>query len=397
MPSFLSDDEFERFKASGDASAVAEKADSYIRDLYANLETVKAEADAASITAEQTCSLLEHKYLSLSSEFSALETRYSELDSNLLQRVSELAQVQSNKHQLHLKFIEKDGEIERLSIEVKELQNSKRQVVELVGVRDEEISEKKATIKSYHDKITSLTERSSQREAKLSELEAELMRCKANCDKLSREKELIEKHNTWLNEELTAKVDSLLEQRRKCADMEADYSMKLADMEKQYNECSSSLSRHKEMVRELESKVENLHRELCSARDDASASEQQYAAEISTVSKLADLYKESSGVVQKGWRVGGCDKGFETHLSQVESDYKDKLEKETAARKEVEKVSAELKEKLEKCEAELESSRRENELDNLPLSSFTTERLTYPSNTNDFTGDNLAIVPHVPA
>ncbi|XP_021726285.1 nuclear-pore anchor-like [Chenopodium quinoa] len=398
MPSFLSDDEFERFKASGDASAVAEKADSYIRDLYANLETVKAEADAASITAEQTCSLLEHKYLSLSSEFSALETRYSELDSNLLQRVSELAQVQSNKHQLHLKFIEKDGEIERLSIEVKELQNSKRQVVELVGVRDEEISEKKATIKSYHDKITSLTERSSQREAKLSELEAELMRCKANCDKLSREKELIEKHNTWLNEELTAKVDSLLEQRRKCADMEADYSMKLADMEKQYNECSSSLSRHKEMVRELESKVENLHRELCSARDDASASEQQYAAEISTVSKLADLYKESSEEwSKKAGELEGVIKALETHLSQVESDYKDKLEKETAARKEVEKVSAELKEKLEKCEAELESSRRENELDNLPLSSFTTERLTYPSNTNDFTGDNLAIVPHVPA
>lgn len=105
MPLFLSDDEFERIKTAGDASAVAEKADSYIRDLYANLETVKAEADAASITAEQTCSLLEHKYLSLSAEFSALESRYSELDSNLQQRVSELAQVQSDKHQLHLKCV----------------------------------------------------------------------------------------------------------------------------------------------------------------------------------------------------------------------------------------------------------------------------------------------------
>lgn len=105
MPSFISDDEFERLKTANDVSTLAEKADSYIRDLCANLETVKAEADAAAITAEQTCSLLEHKYLSLSSEFSSLESRYSQLDANLQQRNSELAQVQSDKHQLHLKFV----------------------------------------------------------------------------------------------------------------------------------------------------------------------------------------------------------------------------------------------------------------------------------------------------
>lgn len=398
MPLFISDAEFERFKIAGDASAVAEKADSYIRDLYGSLETVKAEADAAAITAEQTCSLLEHKYLSLSSEFSALESRVSELDSNLQQRVSELAQIQSDKHQLHLKVIEKDGEIERLSMELKELQKSKRQVVELVGMKDAEISEKNATIRSYLDKITGLTDRCSQREARLSELEAELVRCRAKCDQLSQEKALIAKHNTWLNDELTQKVDSLLEQRRRTAEIEADFSMKLADMEKQYNECSSSLSRHKEMVRELESKVESLHRELCSARDDAAASEQRYSAEISTVSKLVDLYKESSEEwSKKAGELEGVIKAIETHLSQVESDYKDKLEKETATRKEAEKVFAELKEKLEKCEAELESSRRANELDILPLSSFTTEALTFTANTNDIAGDNLAIVPHVPA
>ena len=105
MPLFISDEDFERFKIAGDVSAITEKADSFIRDLYANLETVKAEADAAAITAEQTCSLLEHKHVSLSSEFASLESRYSQLDSNLQQRISELAQIQSEKHQLHLKIV----------------------------------------------------------------------------------------------------------------------------------------------------------------------------------------------------------------------------------------------------------------------------------------------------
>ncbi|KAK8676539.1 hypothetical protein V6N13_142113 [Hibiscus sabdariffa] len=69
------------------------------------------------------------------------------------------------------------------------------------------------------------------------------------------EKELIERHNTWLNKELTAKVDNLIEIRRTHAELEADMSAKLADVEKQYNECSSSLNWHKERTKELETKL----------------------------------------------------------------------------------------------------------------------------------------------
>lgn len=75
-----------------------------------------------------------------------------------------------------------------------------------------EVSERNSTISSYLNKLTDLTDRATQRDARLSELEAELVRSRANCDKLSREKELIEKHNAWLNDELTVKVDSFLEQ-----------------------------------------------------------------------------------------------------------------------------------------------------------------------------------------
>jgi len=44
------------------------------------------------------------------------------------------------------------------------------------------------------------------------------------------EKEIIEKQNSWLNEELTGKVNSVFELRRKNADLEADISSKLTDV-----------------------------------------------------------------------------------------------------------------------------------------------------------------------
>ncbi|CAK9179681.1 unnamed protein product [Ilex paraguariensis] len=394
MPLFVTEEEFER--CSHDASLVAERADAFIRELYSQLETVKAQADAASITAEQTCSLLEQKYVSLSSEFSNLQSQHSQLNSTLDQRLSELAQLQSDKHQLHLQSMGKDGEVERLSTEASELHKSKRQLIELLEQKDLEISEKNATIKSYLDKIVNLTDSSSLREARLSNVESELARCHASCARLSQEKELIERHNVWLNDELTAKVNSLIELRKNHSELEADMSAKLVDVERKLDESSSSLKWNKDRVRELELKLTSLQEEFCSSKDAAAVTEEHFSAEISTVTKLVELYKESSDEwSKKAGELEGVIKALETHLSQVENDYKERLEKEISARKGIEKEAAGLKEKLGKCEAELESSRKAIELNPLPLSSFTTETWLGSAGADDIE-DNRLIAPNIP-
>ncbi|XP_058072339.1 nuclear-pore anchor-like [Magnolia sinica] len=108
------------------------------------------------------------------------------------------------------------------------------------------------------------------------------------------EKELIEKHNLWLNEELTTKVNSLIELRRTHTEFEADMSAKVANVEKKFKDCSICLKLHKERVRELERKLTSLQEESCSTKDAAAANEERYSAEKSTISKLVDLYKESA-------------------------------------------------------------------------------------------------------
>lgn len=47
---------------------------------------------------------------------------------------------------------------------------------------------------------------------------------------LLQEKELVERHNVWLNDELTAKVGSIIELRRHHSDKEAELSAKLRDV-----------------------------------------------------------------------------------------------------------------------------------------------------------------------
>lgn len=398
MPLFMTEEEFRRCVQANDAGSVAEKADAYIRELFKQVETVRAEADAGSITAEQTCSLLEQKYISLSSEFAKLESQNAQLQSSLDRHLADLALLQSNKHQQNLHSIGKDGEIERLATEVSELHKSKRQLIEMVAQKDLEISEKNATIKSYLDKIVNSSNSASQREVRVSELESELARTQAACTRLKEEKELVERHNAWLNDELTAKVDSVIELRRKSNNLEDDMSAKLADVERQFNECSSSLQWHKERVRELEMKLTSLQEELCSSKAAAAANEERLSAELSTVSKLVELYKESSEEWSgKAGELEGVVKALETHLSQVENDYKERLEKEVGARNQFEKEAAELKEKLEKCEADIESSRKSNELNLVPLSNFSSETWMTSFETNDMVEDDRMIVPKIPA
>ncbi|XP_050104542.1 nuclear-pore anchor-like isoform X2 [Malus sylvestris] len=396
MPLFVSDEDFSRH--GNDAVWVADKADAYIRDLQRELETVKAQNDAATITAEQTCSLLEQKYLSISEEFSKLESQYAQLQSSLDSRLSEVAELQSQKHQLHLQSIGKDGEIERIKAEVSELHKSKRQLIELVEQKDLEISEKNATIKSYIDRIVLTSDNAAQREARLSEAEAELARTKAACTRLSQEKELIERHNVWLNDELTEKVDSLIRLRRTHADVEADLSSKLADVERQFNDCSSSLKWNKQRVSELEAKLTSLQEELHSSKDAAAANEDRLTAELSTLNKLVELYKESSEEwSKKAGELEGVIKALETHLNQVKNDYKEKLERVESARNQFEKEAADLKAKLEKCEAEIEASRKSNELNLLPLSSFSTEAWMNSFESPDIIEADRVVVPKIPA
>ncbi|CAM6082332.1 unnamed protein product [Calypogeia fissa] len=70
---------------------------------------------------------------------------------------------------------------------------------------------------------------------------------------------------------------------------------------------------------------------------------------ILQATKLADLYKQSfDDWSNKSNELEGVVKAIETHLNQVESDYRKKLDQEIQAREAAVKEVADLKEKLDK-------------------------------------------------
>uniref|UniRef100_A0A0E0HLE4 Uncharacterized protein n=1 Tax=Oryza nivara TaxID=4536 RepID=A0A0E0HLE4_ORYNI len=400
MPLFMSEEELRLL--GGDVAAVAERADAAIRELRQQVDTVRAEADAAAIAAEQTCALLEQRYDTLSAEADRFRAELAELAAASERRAADLASSQSEIHQLRIQAIAKDGEIERLKVEISEVHKSKSQSLELIEQRDAEIREKDGIIQNYHDKIVNLADSSASKGARIQEVEAKFTHLQATCNRITQEKDLLEKHNLWLDEELKEKVKNLAELRKSNMDEEARMSAKVAELERETSESSSSLRRSKERVSELEQRVSYMEKELCSTKDAAAANEQRLAAELSTVMKLAELHKESSEEwSKKAGELEGVIKALETHLTQVEDEYKEKLEKETSAKRDLEMEATYLKQKLEKCESDLENTRKSSELSFTPLvaadpcdlagSPMKEMAFFDPANQND-----LMIVPKVP-
>ncbi|THU47223.1 hypothetical protein C4D60_Mb09t13250 [Musa balbisiana] len=406
MSLFLSDEELRLL--SDDAAAVVERADGAIRDLRCQLDTVRAEADAAAIAAEQNCALLEQRYETLSSDLARVRSENAQLSASLEKRLSEIADAQAEKHQLHLKAIGKDGEIERLSLEVAELNKSKRHLLELLEQKDAETREKNATIQSYLDKIIGKDgeiERLSLEVAELNKSKRHLLELLEQKDAETREKNAT--IQSYLDKIINL-TDNAVDKEARLQNQEAELArshatcVRVNQFERQINETSSSLKRNNERIQELEMRNASLEKELCSSKDAAAANEEQLSSELSTVTKLAELYKERSEEwSKKAGELEGVIKALETHLSQVENEYKNKLENESSLRKNLEKDASDMKGKLEKYEAELESARKANELSIIPMSRFhadtNLEELSVAETTSCRTYENNQIlVPKFP-
>lgn len=99
MAAFISDEEL-KLKAGDEVVA-------YVHELRLQVETHKARADAAVINAEQACSLIEQKFLSLTEQFGQLEHEKQQSMATLERRAGELGQAQGKVHKLELDAVSK--------------------------------------------------------------------------------------------------------------------------------------------------------------------------------------------------------------------------------------------------------------------------------------------------
>lgn len=358
MPLFCSEQEL--IGLGDDVLEVARRADEYIHSLLLQVETQKALADAAAINAEQTCSLIEQKFMSVTSENAQLETDKSQLIANMENREAEIAVAKSQVQQLQLTLIKLEAELERARVDAVELSRGRRELQSIIERKNFELDEKNVSIKRYLDKIVEITEERSQLEAKRRDDEAEVIRSRSTHARLSQEKGLLENHNAWLKEELVSKTDALHQDRAASADVEAELRCKLLETEKGRKEAMELAGRAEERVKEHVAELERTRQELKEVQEESILQGEQLSTEVATVARLAELYKETAEeATQKSSELEGVIKALEVHLKRQEDDAAAKLQKECEAHnvtiKQAKETEEQLKEKLMRAQEEAAS------------------------------------------
>uniref|UniRef100_A0A7S3XDP3 Nucleoprotein TPR/MLP1 domain-containing protein n=1 Tax=Picocystis salinarum TaxID=88271 RepID=A0A7S3XDP3_9CHLO len=325
--------------------------------LEEQIERLKAEAEAAEIHFEQTCQSLESRYAQLLQEHEATVADRETLKREAVQTKEQLELVGKKQVDAESLVLEKSRALDRQSVEIRELQNDKRSLLQLLDQRNDELAEAKANAKSYLDKILVVTEENSQARTKLRDAESEAANKERTLVRVQQEKENVERHSNWLNEELENKSATLLSERKQHAAEKMQLKSRIGELEASMQEMQMQNTRLKESLNFQESKGEEMLEKLRENAERLSSSEAHYEEELATSQRLAQLHKENAE--ESAARVNELEdilKSLEGELKQLSEQHRQEILRIKSECDEAKRQAEESEQKLQKSVREVAES-----------------------------------------
>jgi len=355
--SFCSAQELQELQfAANPLAAVIAKAEAELQRVVREAETEKARADAAVISLEQTGSELESRFQALAEENQRLNAEKVVQANEIKEQLQSIKTAKEKSAAVELQIVERDASLQKLETEARVLHNDKRSLLELVEQKLAEIQEKDVMIRGYLDKIVSLTEEKSALESRARQTQAEQRRAQGSLAQLEQEKELMDKHNKWLTEELSTKTDALLNERAASSEELLAVKTQLASVEQRAAKLAETESGLRKSLQAKEDEVTQSAEKLLDIQKASRSQIEQLEEQLTTTKKLADLYKEeleerSSKCVEYQGVLKEMKEQFEQSAAKLSEDNKGLLDEKLALEKELGTMKEELSKSVEEARA----------------------------------------------
>ncbi|NWY70257.1 TPR protein, partial [Erithacus rubecula] len=291
-------------------------------------------------------------------QYFEVEKRLAQSQERLVNETQECQTLREELKKLHeqLKVLnEKNKELEaaqdqnaavqsQLSREKEELEAEKRDLVRTTERRSQEVEHLNEDVKRLNEKLTEANTEKAKLQLKLDELQTSDVSMKYREKRLEQEKELLQNQNSWLNAELKAKTDELLQTAREKGNEILELKCSLENKKEEVSRMEEQVNSLKQSNENLQKHVEELLNKLKEAKEQQASMEERFHNELNAHIKLSNLYKVSlliplqlclSDLIL-------ANKAAQEHLAEVEES-KAAMEKE-------------LREKISKLEKELENA-----------------------------------------
>lgn len=300
---------------------------------------------------------LESRYAHLSQEHEATVAERERLKREAVQKNEQINLVEKKAADAENLLLEKTRAMDRQSVEVRELQNDKRSLLQLLDQRNDELAEAKANAKAYLDKILVITEEGSQARTKLRDVESEAANKERALVRVRQEKENVERHSNWLNEELEAKSATLLSERKQHAAEKMQLKSRIGELEASVQEMQMQNTRLKESSKYQESKAEEMLEKLRENAERLSSTETHYEEELATAQRLAQLHKENAD--ESTARVNELEnilKSLQSELKQLSDQHRQEVLRVKSECEEAKKQARESEQRLQQSVREVAES-----------------------------------------
>ncbi|PRD30611.1 UNVERIFIED_CONTAM: Tpr [Trichonephila clavipes] len=262
--------------------------------------------------------------------------RVEESQSSIQKQWRDLQKVQDSSS-LELQSVKRENEL---------LNQEKRSLSEQLEKRRSEIEKLNDDVKSLLDQVNSANEAKFAAIASVEEVKVKESNLQHQVNRLQQEKELLTQQITDLNAELTLKSNEIHTLKREKCNSNLELKTLLEDRVDELRTAQKKTELYKSILDERNTRVEQLADKIRQLNEVISKSEEQFQYELSTQTKLIDLYKAASENNQK--RVQELMRAFE-EAQKLLKESNDSCE-------DMEKHCAEVE---NKCKAQLEEKQNE--------------------------------------
>ncbi|GFY37217.1 nucleoprotein TPR [Trichonephila inaurata madagascariensis] len=263
-------------------------------------------------------------------------TELEESQSSIQKQWRDLQKVQDSSS-LELQSVKRDNEL---------LNQEKRSLSEQLEKRRNEIEKLNDDVRSLLDQVNSANEAKFAAIASVEEVKVKESSLQHQVNRLQQEKELLTQQINDLNAELTLKSNEIHTLKREKCNSNLELKTLLEDRVEELRTSQKKTELYKSIIDERNTRIEQLADKIRQLNEVISKSEEQFQYELSTQTKLIDLYKAASEDNQK--RVQELMRAFE-EAQKLLKESNDSCE-------DMEKHCAEVE---NKCKAQLEEKQNE--------------------------------------
>jgi hypothetical protein len=294
----------------------------------------RLQLEAAAISAEQSSQAMEQRYSALAEAHSKLAAEKERLGKENEELRKDVTSARGELHSLQSQLMQRDAEGERRRMEAESAQRERVALENLLQEKQSDIDEFQTRLQAAADKVIAVTKTNTELDAQLHAAQAAQSRAALQQARFEQEKEILEKGNKWLNEELERKSQAFSEERSQATKRILELQARLAEVEGTAQRLRADHTRLTERFEQHRKAAEEAASALREAREGAASKEEAFEKELAMAHRMAQLYRESADErTRRCTALEGVVAELQSHMEAAAAAHQEALEKAEEARK----------------------------------------------------------------